>query len=181
MRKEAAADGVGGDNIDILVASVFVVCAFVEDLFKFCGVAPGAPAGVVFGSLWVDVTFSEAGDSGGELGMEVTKLVKGNPLVLGGNNSCLVDIGFVTVLFGWDSFESVVSNTGGCWDLNEGIPLLWDVTVGTPKLPFGKLWTDDGGVEFSVTLNLGRLLDMDVTTAEDIVVGTGAVQQAGLF
>lgn len=99
----------GGDNGDNLVASVFVVCAFVEGLFKFCSVATAC---VSFGSLWPGALFSAAGDSGGELCMEETKLVREIPVVFGGSNSSLVGIGLVIVPFGWDTFESTVSNMG---------------------------------------------------------------------
>lgn len=42
------------------------------------------------------------------------------------------------------------------------------------------MWAEDGGAVFSVTLNLDRLLDMDVTAVDDVVV-TGAVHKAGTF
>lgn len=109
MRKEAAADGMGGDNVDSLVVSVFVACAFVKDLSKFGSV----------GRLWLGGTFSVA-----------------SPVVFGGNSSSLLDIGFVTVLFGWQNFESAISNEGDFGDFNEAMPLLCDVTTETPKLAF---------------------------------------------
>lgn len=120
----------GGDNVDNLAASVFAVCAFVNDLAKFCGVATEAPMVINFEGLWLSAIFFVAGDSGGDL--EVTQLGRGTSIVFG-DNSLLVDTCFATALFGWDNFESAVSSTGDCWDLNGDIPLLCDVTTGTPK------------------------------------------------
>lgn len=102
-----------GENVDD-----FVVRAFVEDLSMFCGVATGA-----FRSLRIGVMFSVSGDSGGELGLEVTKLVRGGPVVFGGSSSSFVFIGLVTVPFDWNNFESAVSSTGGFTDLNKDILL----------------------------------------------------------
>lgn len=75
----------------------------------FCAVATGAPAFITFRSLWLGATSSVAVDSGGELGMEVTKLVTGGLIVFGDSNSSLLGIGFVIGLSGW---ESTVSDTG---------------------------------------------------------------------
>lgn len=112
MRKEAATDGVGGDNVDNLVATVFVVCAFVEGLSKFRGIATGTLRCISFGRLWPGALSSVAEDSGRELCMEETKLVRESPVVFGGSNSSFVGIGLVIVSFGWDNFKSTVSSMG---------------------------------------------------------------------
>lgn len=143
-----------GDMVDDFVVSVFVVCAFVEGLSMFCGVDTGA-----FGSLWLGMMFSVAGDFGGELSLEVTKLVSKGPVVFGGSSSSFVFISLVAVLFAWDTFESTVSNTSDCADFCRDISL-----------------PDDGGGAFSVTLNLGKLLDADVG---DVVIE--AVHKPGIF
>lgn len=88
MRKDVAADGVGGDDVDNLVIIVFFVWAFVKDLSKCCGVLTGALTAIVFGGL--------------------------GPVVFGGSISSLVDIGFVIVPLGCDNFESTVFNKGVC-------------------------------------------------------------------
>lgn len=164
--------------MDGLVADVLVVCAFVEGLFKFCGVATGALAFIIFGVLWLGVTFSVAGDSGGEFGIKVSELGREGPVVFGGNNSSLVVTGFARELLIWHGSDSAVSTSGDCRNLNGAVSLPCDIKTGTSRVAFCRLWTDDGGAEVSDTLNPGRLPDMDITTVEGVETG---VHIAGIF